>query len=161
MSKIYIPKNSLKEKVGDDGFSQERIKSAQKIIDENIVDFEPIARNYIIKIKEALSDFEEHKNHDILYCNILDQLIQLRAQGGLFGHPSVTAITDPVVDVMDSLSQIDHTIIEIINSYKQAVLVLIASHIKSDQDKICIALVLELKKVCTKYKEYNKQHLLL
>lgn len=153
MSKIFIPKNRLKEKVGDGGFNQESIKKAQKTIDENIVDFEPIAKKYLDKIKTAISAYQKNQNESDLYAQILDQLTQLRAQGAMFQYPSITVITDTVVDLLDSLKKVDDKIVEIINAYQQSASVIIASNIKSDQDKVCKALVFELRKVCLKYKE--------
>ncbi len=153
MTRIVKPKNTLKEKVGDGGFDAEDIKKAQTTIEENVVDFKPIATQYLSQIKKALAD-EQVKNHpEKLYAILLDQLTQLRTQGSMFQYPAITLLTDTVVDLLDSLKKIDPTIIEIVQAYEQSAMVLIAQNIKSDQNKICQMLVKELNLVCKKYKE--------
>lgn len=156
MAKIFIPKNQLKEKVGNGGFNAESIKKAQKTIDENVVDFQPIAKNYLSKIKLAISEFDSDQDGEVLYTKLLDELTQLRAQGSMFQYPAITAITDTVVDLLDSLKKVDSKIIEIVNAYEQSANILIVSKIKSENDKVCKALVLELRTVCAKYKEQYK-----
>ncbi|MAE51754.1 MAG: hypothetical protein CMH27_08075 [Micavibrio sp.] len=152
MSKIFVPKNTLKEKVGNGGFDEKSIEKAQKSIDDNVVDFAPIAKTYLGKIKTAITEFESQEDHHALYTQLQDQLTQLRAQGSMFQYPAITAITDTVVDLLDSLKRVDAKIIEIVNAYEQSANILIASNVKSDKDKVCRALVLELQKVCDKYK---------
>ncbi|MFP4314443.1 MAG: hypothetical protein ACLFR0_08980 [Alphaproteobacteria bacterium] len=153
MTKIVKPKNTLKEKVGDGGFNPESIKRAQTTIEENVVDFKPIATHYLGEIKKALSDEKTRANPEVLYGQLLDQLTQLRAQGAMFQYPAITLLTDTVVDLLDSLKSVDKTILEIIHAYEQSAMILLAKGIKSDQDKTCQILSKELNMVCSKYKE--------
>lgn len=157
MTKIVKPKNTLKEKVGDGGFNQESIKKAQKTIEENVVDFKPIATRYLGEIKEALREADTKTDSDELYSILLDQLTQLRAQGSMFQYPAITLLTDTVVDLLDSLKRIDPTILEIIQAYEQSAMVLIAQEIKDDKNPVCQALVKELAIVCLKYKEKQQK----
>ena len=151
-SKLVMPKNALKEKVGNGGFRNEDLAKAQNAIDNNEVDFKPIAEKYLGQIRDGLREFKENNNTD-LYSILLDQLMQLRAQGSLFNYPSITAISDTVVDLLDSIKKVDGTIIEIVQAYEQSTKILLAHNIKSQQNGTCMALVTELKKVCQKYKD--------
>lgn len=156
MSKLVMPKNTLKEKVGNGGFKNEDLLRAQTAIDENDVDFKPIADKYLGLIRVGLEDYKNNNAHD-LYSILLDQLMQLRAQGSLFRYPSITAISDTVVDLLDSIKKVDGTIIEIVQAYEQSTKILMAHNIKSSDDKTCVALVKELAKVCQKYKDKHQQ----
>lgn len=156
MSKLVMPKNTLKEKVGNGGFKNEDLLRAQTAIDKNEVDFKPIADKYLMLIRGALDDYKNNNTND-LYSILLDQLMQLRAQGALFRYPSITVISDTVVDLLDSIKKVDGTIIEIIQAYEQSTKILMAHNIKSNEDKACLALVKELGKVCQKYKD-KQQH---
>lgn len=152
MSKIFVPKNKLKEKVGEGGFKEESIQRAQKSIEENVVDFNPIATEYLKNIRTALADYQNKQNSPRLYSDLLDQLTQLRAQGSMFHYSSITAITDIVVDLLDSLNTVDEKIIEIVNSYEQCATIILKNGIKDDTDKTCQTVASELKAVCNKYK---------
>lgn len=152
MSKLVTPKNRLKEKVGDGGFNQEDIQKAQQSIEENDIDFVPIATNYLRLVREALDRHTKSQNKSDLYSDLLDQLTQLRAQGSLFHYPSITDLTDTVVDLLDSLNSIDDTIIEIIVAYEKSANILLSSEIKQADNPVCLALVKELQAVCNRYK---------
>lgn len=153
MSRLVQPKNTLKEKVGEGGFKAEDLKKAQTAIEENEVDFVPIASKFLEQIHASLKEHEQNQSDKNLYGKLLDPLTQLRAQGSMFHYPSITRITDIVVDLLDSLHKVDPTIIEIVQAYEKSAKVLLASGIKSDQDKVCIALSQELQNVCQKYKD--------
>lgn len=153
MTKIVKPRNTLKEKVGDGGFSKESLERAQTAIDENDVDFVPIAKKYLALIDKAVKEYKEDQNSRKLYKELLDQLTQLRAQGSMFNYPSITIITDTVVDLLESLNKVDDTIVEIVKAYEKSAMALLLSKVKSANDPICKALLKELRIVCKKYKE--------
>lgn len=147
MARIVQPKNKLKQKVGGGGIRKENVERAQKAIEDNVVDFSPIADKYLNGIREAI----ENKPDDV-YDRVLDSLTQLRAQGAFFQYPSITAVTDIVVDMLDTLNKVDTTILQIIDSYEQATRVIIKMNIKFVEDQTCQMLVAELSSVCNRYK---------
>jgi len=152
MNMIIKPKNTLKEKVGDGGFRAESLKKAQTAIDENDVDFVPIAKKYLGLINRAIEDNGDNKNSKKLYSELLDQLMQLRAQGSMFNYPSITVTTDIVVDLLESLNMVDDTIVEIVQAYEKSAMALLGAKVKSVDNPVCKALASELQTVCNKYK---------
>ncbi len=152
MSKLIMPKNTLKNKVGNGGFKQEDLAKAQKAIDENDVDFRPIADKYLSLIHQAITAYSTDKSID-LYSTLLDQLMQLRAQGALFGYSSISAVSDTVVDLLDTIKKVDGTIIEIVVAYEKATRALLLKGIRKSEDVVCKAFVAELGNVCRKYKD--------
>lgn len=152
MSKLIIPKNTLKEKVGDGGFRAEDLARAQTAIDKNDVDFKPIADKYLALIHKALDDHKNDNSID-LYSTLLDQLMQLRAQGALFRYSSISAVSDTVVDLLDTIKKVDGTIIEIVQAYEKTAKALLSNGIRNNEDAVCRAFVKELGNVCQKYKD--------
>jgi hypothetical protein len=148
MARIVQPKNKLKEKLGEGGFRKENIERAQKNLEEYDVDFFPIAEKYLLEIREVLANKDADN-----YNPIMDSLVQLRAQGSFFQFKSITAVTDVVVDLIDSLNKIDDTILQIINAYEQSMRIILKMDIKDDQNETCKALLMEMGLVCEKYKK--------
>jgi hypothetical protein len=151
MAKLIMPKNTLKKKVGDGGFKPEDLQKAQKAIDENDVDFRPIADKYLSLIHKAIEDYRANRSLD-LYSVLLDQLMQLRAQGSLFRYSSISAVSDTVVDLLDTIEHVDDTIIEIVKAFEQATKALLLKGIRNQDDMVCKVFVTELSNVCKKYK---------
>lgn len=152
MAKLVKPENALKKKVGDGGFKKEDLEKAQKAIDENDVDFVPIANQYLVVVREILASEKTGSDLSDLYSAFLDPLMQLRSQGSLFHYSSITCLTDIVVDCLDSLKMVDKTIIEIIVAYDKSAKALMAAGIRDQNHPICQALAKELGLVCQKYK---------
>lgn len=152
MAKLIMPKNTLKKKVGDGGFKQSDLLKAQRSIEDNDVDFKPIADKYLALIRQALVEYNNDKSID-LHSLLLDQLMQLRAQGSLFRYSSISAISDTVVDLLDTIKKVDATIIEIVEAYEKSTKVLLLKGVRNSEDMICKAFVTELSNVCKKYKD--------
>ena len=152
MSRLVIPVNHLKDKVGDGGFDEENIKKAQQAIEENEVDFKPIAQEYLDDLTQTLQAIEAgSKSAESSLGVVLDPLMQLRAQGALFHYPSVTEISDVIVDFLDTVQMMDNDILEIVNAMKKAVDAILAMEVKDASDQTCVALIEELQGACARY----------
>lgn len=152
MSRLVKPKNHLKAKVGTGGFRAEDIEKAQTVIEENDVDFAPIASRYLDLVAKAINDYSA-TDYSSLYSELLGHLSQLRAQGAMFQYASITALTDTVVDLLDTTRFMDDKILEIVIAYEKSARVLLGAKIKEADDKTCQALVAELSSVCKRYKQ--------
>ncbi len=152
MNKIIVPRNRLKEKVGSGGFTEESIARAQQQIENNVVDFQPIATEYLKGIRLAITAFRVNGDAKHLYSELLDKLTQLRAQGSMFHYSAITKITDIVVNLLDSLDHVDEKIILIIDSYEKCASVILRSGIRDEASAECRAVATELKQVCEKYR---------
>lgn len=156
MAKLYVPKNVLKEKVGDGGFSEKDIQQAQEFIQETEIDFNPIALRYLKELKNTLSKYHgDPSGSSNLRDMLLDSLMQLRAQGAMFGYESVTILTDVVVDLLDNLKKVDAKVVEIIEAYEKALSLLLGQGITKADDKVCVAMKTEMALTCKKYLDKN------
>ena len=153
-TKLIKPQNTLKKKVGHGGFRSSDLIKAQAAIENNKIDFKPIARDLLKELSEILSSIDsgQVKPSDSLGV-IMYPLMQLRAQGSLFHYPSITHISDIVVDFLDSVAVIDSDILEILTAYQKAANAVLSFEIKDASSKVGQDLCDELKAVCQRYKE--------
>lgn len=155
MAKLVVPKNELKAKVGSGGFSKENIDKAQAKLEQNDIDFRPIATQYLEEISSTINAYDSSKPKETL-LKVLDPLMQLRAQGTLFHYPSITTVSDIVVDFLDSHEKIDDKIVEIIQAYTKTAGLILEREIKKPDDPICKAFAGELSAVCDRYNKKSK-----
>ncbi|MDX1922462.1 MAG: hypothetical protein SFW65_04975 [Alphaproteobacteria bacterium] len=151
MAQLIITKNRLKEKVGSGGFKPEALAKAQKSLDENTVDFIPIATPYIEEIKRIIDEYKIHPNPSA-FARFLDPLMQLRAQGTFFKYPSISKLSDVVVDFLDSVEGLDSTIMEIIIAYHASANAVLKARLMDEKAPPCAALITELSAACNRYK---------
>lgn len=153
MNKIVIPKNELKEKVGNGGFDDKNVKAAQTAIEENDIDFAPIAYQYLAQLQQAIAAARASQNYRATRLDLLDVAIQLRAQGAMFHYSSLTAVTGVMVDLLESVETVDEKILEIAVAYERSAQLLLKSGIKPADHPTCRAIVAELKSTCGKYQQ--------
>lgn len=158
MGKLVKPKNKLKTKVGDGGFNDQDLKKAQIVIEKNKIDFEPIARDLFTEIEAILTSIKtkEKKANDCLGI-LLDALMKLRAQGSLFHYPSITHISDVIVDFLDTEKTINEDVIDILAVYRKTGDAIISLKIKDVKNKTCLTLINELRQACTRYQKKHRK----
>lgn len=153
-SRLIQPENTLKKKVGNGGFNESDLAKAQSAIENNTVDFKPIAIDLLKDLDKALAAVNENGTEtEEALGPILDPLMKLRAQGSLFHYPTITHVSDIVVDFLDTVKAVDSDIIEILTAYKQSAKAILAHEIQDEANGISVRLVDELKGACQRYRE--------
>lgn len=151
MAQLIITKNRLKEKVGSGGFKAEALAKAQKSLDENTIDFIPIAIPYMEEIRNVIAGYKANPT-PTAFGKLMDPLMQLRAQGAFFKYPSISKLTDVVVDFLDSVEGIDEIILQIVVAYEASANAVLKAKLMDENAPACAALITELTAACNRYK---------
>jgi len=153
-SRLIKPENTLKKKVGHGGFDEKVLINAQKVIEENTIDFKPMGLEFVgmlskdlAEIKAQGSEFDQNEAHD----KIMYPLMQLKAQGALFHYPLVTKVSFIVVDFLENITGLDKEVFEIVEAYKKAVTAILMMEIKDENAAIGRQLCDELGAACARY----------
>lgn len=156
-TKLVRPENKLKKKVGSGGFKESDLIKAQSMIENNKIDFKPIALDLLVELDQVLTDIASGKisNKDAL-GSIMYPLMQLRAQGSLFHYPVITSISDIVVDFIDSVGKLDDDVMEIVVAYQKSAQAILSLGIKDANSKVGKDLCGALKDACQRYKKFRK-----
>ena len=83
------PVNVLKQKVGSGGLSDDILNRAQKLLEENSVDFKPLAIVYLASLMNGINMAKGAKESDDteeVIANMLYPAMQLKANGGMFQY---------------------------------------------------------------------------
>lgn len=152
------PPNFIKQKVGAGGLSEGVLQKAQKLIDNNSVDFVPIGQKYLGQIESVLKDIHDSKSHqdDKDYLNrLLTPTMQLKANGGMFKFELVTKIADLFCQYIESIKVINSDAVEVLNGFYTAIRAVIISEIRGDGGKDGDELINELKSAWVRYRQKN------
>lgn len=153
-SKLVKPNNTLKKKVGHGGFKESDLMKAQSMIENNKIDFKPIAEDFVKDIGEILDQISSGtiEGKDAL-GSVMYPIMQLRAQGALFHYPVITNVSDIIVDFVDGVGLLDADVIEIIVAYKNAIAAILKLGIKDASNKAGQQISSELRAACLRYKK--------
>lgn len=147
-----MPENHLKKKVGSGGFDPASLTSAQNMIENNTVDFAPLALEMSNELAALLA---KARSKDLDETDLMDKIMypimQLKAQGGLFHYPSISAISHIVIDFLENIPELDEISIEIAEVYQKSINLIVAMKIKDENSREAKALCQEMDKACNRY----------
>lgn len=150
------PPNTLQQKVGTGGLSDDIIDKAQKLLEENTVEFEPLANVYMASLSngiEMAKGFEPSDDVEEIIASMLYPAMQLKANGGMFNYPLISQMADKLIQFLEVIDEPDIEAVEIVLAFHTTLSAVIQGRIKGDGGKNGQDLVLALTQACMRYFE--------
>lgn len=155
----YItPPNVIKRKVGSGGIDPEIIVKAQQNLEENTVDFKPIATELIAALDKGLQDTTNGAiKGEAAIEAMLYPAMQLKAQGAMFHFPLVSEISDILVSFLETVTiPPSESALEIVDAHKLAIGVVISSNMTGRPTMQGQELKTSLMEACIRYYKTQK-----
>jgi len=150
------PPNILKAKVGSGGLSDAILDKAEALLENNTVDFLPLAEMYLASLMKGI---ELAKNHEpdiddeyVISC-MLYPAMQLKANGGMFHYPLVTHIGDKLIQFLEVIEEPDIEAVEIVLAFHTTMRAVVLGKIQGDGGVHGEELILALSDACLRYFE--------
>lgn len=153
---FIVPPNTLKQKVGSGGLSDEILEKAQKLLENNTVDFQPLAEMYLgslMKGIEAAQARTASQDNEFLITSMLYPAMQLKANGGMFKYPLVTTMSDKLIQFLEVLDTPDEEAVELVIAFHTTIRAVVLGKIVGDGGAHGRELVKALDDACTRYFE--------
>lgn len=154
------PPNVLKEKIGSGGLSETILEKAQKLLEDNTQDFQPLGMLYLESLDRGIEHAKEAGSPgdtESAIARMLYPAMQLKANGGMFRYPLVTQIADRLVQFLEVLDGPDIEALEIIMAFHTSLRAVIHGRIAGDGGADGRELVSALDLACTRYFERHPQ----
>jgi hypothetical protein len=156
-AELISPPNRLKEKVGSGGIDETVILKAQALLEDNTVDFRPIATLLVDILEDALRDTKAGiLKGEAAIESMIYPAMQLKAQGSMFHYPLITEISDILVDFLETVPRADDDVMDVVSGHRMAIKVVIASDIRGDGGIQGKELKEALHDACSRYYKTNK-----
>ncbi len=120
-AELISPPNVLKDKAGTGGINESTLTKAQSLLQSNTVDFCPLGSALIDAMGEATQNARNGVTRgEAAIESIIYPVMQLKAQGSMFNYPLITEISNVLVDFLETVTEIDADVFEIILAHKRA-----------------------------------------
>jgi hypothetical protein len=153
------PPNMLKTKVGTGGLGDEILTKAQDLLENNTIDFQPLADMYLntlLKGIEMAKESDPDDDQEYVISRMLYPAMQLKANGGMFHYPLVTRIADKLIQFLEVIEHADVEAIEIVMAYHTTIRAVVLGRVSGDGGKHGAELMRALNDACMRYFEkYN------
>ena len=155
-AEIVVPPNRLKAKVGSGGLDDAILNKAQELLENNTIDFKPIAHMLVDVLHEAIADAKSGatRGEDAIRA-MLYPAMQLKAQGAMFHYPLISQIGEILVNFLETVPDVDKDVMDIVVHHKFAINAVLGSQIKGDGGKLGRELRDALLDACQRY--YKRQ----
>lgn len=148
------PPNVLKTKVGSGGLSEEILSKAQSLLENNTIDFLPLAEMYLgslMKGIEQARDSESSADLEETIATMIYPAMQLKANGGMFHYPLVTKIADRLIHFLEVIEKPDIEAVEIVLAFHTTMRAVVLGKIRGDGGRHGQELLAALNDACTRY----------
>lgn len=150
------PPNTLKAKVGSGGLSEQILAKAQALLENNSVDFQPLAEMYLGSMMKGI-EFANSPSPDAdaegIIAAMLYPAMQLKANGGMFHYPLVTMIADRLVQFLEVIEEPDIDAVEIVLAFHTTIRAVVMGKITGTGGRHGEELVGALSEACMRYFE--------
>jgi len=156
-AELIAPPNRLKEKVGSGGIDETVLIKAQELLENNSIDFKPIAQMLVDLLHEAIADVKSGglKGEQAIEA-MLYPAMQMKAQGSMFHFPLISEISNILVNFLETVDNTDKDVMDIVVAHKMAINAVLSSHIKGDGGKVGRELRDALLDACARYYKSRK-----
>ena len=143
----------LQTKVGVGVISDDVIARAQRAMDENKVDFYPIASGFLSSFQSAIESVKNEKEPTRRSIeNMISPIMQIKANALVFGYPKLGEIAGMGLNFLDNLNEIDQFAIMIAEGFYKPMKHMVVN--RDDQEEIDMyhqSIKTELEDACKRY----------
>ena len=152
------PNDLLAKKIGVGTLSSVVVERSQKVIDQNKIDFIPIAESFLCQLSEAIKHAEEAGFSKKALDNIISPVMQVKANASIFKYVLIGDLANVMLGFLENLNGLDQDAIEIITAHHTTLAHLVSRGMKGDGGDIGTALKDELEGACARYKKIRAQN---
>ncbi|QQG35459.1 MAG: hypothetical protein HYS17_07900 [Micavibrio aeruginosavorus] len=155
-AEIIKPPNTLKAKVGSGGISEAILNKAQALLENNIVDFMPLAEMYLQNLMRAIETAQTNSDKldtETLIAGMIYPAVQLKANGGMFHYPLVTTMADRLIQYLEVIVEADMDALEIVLAFHTTIRAVIMGRIIGTGGRHGQELLAALNDACMRYFE--------
>ena len=145
------PPNALKAEVGNGGLSENILNKAQAL-DNSCIEFAPWAAIYLDRLMSAIGEARNPEaNAEQAIAEMLYPVMQLKANGRMFGYPLVTQAADCLVRFLEAIEEPDIDALEIVLAFQAALRAVITAGITGTGGREGAELMSALDDACRRY----------
>ncbi|MCB1680389.1 MAG: hypothetical protein H6858_05655 [Rhodospirillales bacterium] len=146
----------LRSKIGTGNISPETIQECQKVIEENEIDFSPLAREFLDDLAETIRKTRSREiSESEAVARMAECVMQLKANAAIFHYKLVGNLAQVMLGFLESLNHIDANAVEIVEAHHKTLSAIVEKQMRGDGGKYGRQLEEELTHACERYERMN------
>ena len=152
-----MPRNILKEKVGEGGIPAFLIRRCQEYLESNPVDFTPHAVRHLEQLKDIGAQISKGSlDEDTAKTRIVNIVMQLKSNGSMFHYQLISMISDVMLRYLEQVDRLNEDFLDILAMYNKILESILTKRLNGNGGREGYALTQELHNACLRYyAKYN------
>lgn len=156
-AKIIKADLTLLQKIGNGPLDERTITRCQTIIDNNQVDFAPLAQELLARLKNAIALARKGNTESPAVIQAMaESVMQLKANAAVFRYTLIGNLANIMLGFLESVRTIDGDVIEIVAAHERTLSVIVIKKIEGDGGTNGKLLEEELQNACKRYLNKKK-----
>jgi hypothetical protein len=155
--RYHNPPNILREKCGYGGIAPDKLTQAQTFINENPLDFAPIAAAILKRLDAGIDDARRRKVYDRAAMSAISgPVMELKANGAMFGYHLISDVAAVLLNFLEIIGELNEDAVNIVVVHRQTLHVIVTNKLQGSGGGHGTALLQELCEACERYfKKYG------
>lgn len=151
--KIHKASRILQAKIGSGPIDEATVEKCQDVIDNNDVDFKPLAEDYLDKLSKAMANIEQNPDLSVEAGieSLTAPVMQLKANAPTFQYPLIGRLANVMLSFLESIRMLDKDALAIVEAHQRTLQAIIQKEVIGDGGAFGQQMEEELKNACKRY----------
>lgn len=151
-ARIIKANHLLQNKVGLGPVDPQKVEKSQKLIDDNTVDFKPMAQIYLDELDAAITLAKSSRGQDEdVIQSLIEPVMQLKANGQMFDYGLVSKLAKIMLDFLEAIRKLDKDVIDIIEAHHTTIKAIVNNEMSGDGGEFGREVTNEIAEACKRY----------
>ncbi len=150
--RVIKANKALQAKVGTGPLDEKSVERAQHVMDNNDVDFSPVALEILNKLQDAI---KTSRDDSIAMAkrvqSMTEPVMQLKANAATFKYSLIGNLANIMLHFLESVKEMDEGAIQIVEAHHKTLSAIVIKKMKGDGGVAGAQMEEELKSACARY----------
>ncbi len=151
-AKVIKADYALQSKIGSGPLDERIVEKCQKVLENNDVDFSPLAKEFLEKLDSAIKEAKEGKlSMNEAVEAMTEPVMQLKANAATFRYELIGNLANVMLSFLEAIKEMDATVLDIVDAHHKTLSAIVIKKMSGDGGAPGKQLEDELKGACKRY----------
>lgn len=151
-AKVIKANYELQARVGSGPLDEKKVAECERIIQENNIDFAPMAGEFLDKLAQAIQ-FAKSAGADPVQAKqkMTQPVMELKANAAIFKYDLIGTLANVMLSFLEAVKTIDKTVVDIVEAHHKTLSIIVLKKMSGDGGQAGKLFEQELKDACKRY----------
>lgn len=156
-ARIIKANKELQARVGSGPLDEKKVAECERIIEENQIDFQPMAQDFLAKLDAAVKKARSGSvTKEQAVQDMTQPVMELKANAAVFKYNLIGSLANIMLSFLESIKQMDKEAVEIVEAHHKTLSIIVAKKMTGDGGAHGRQFEEELKSACKRYFARNR-----